>query len=80
MLTAVRAISNNYKLVTTVPVSVNRGGSRNFWLGGGGPNFGLEGTGLFCGKLRLPHTPSHQSWLHAGYNSLAPYRVVEFFS
>ena len=33
--------------------------------GGGGPNFGSEWTvELFCGKLLLPHIPSHQSQLH----------------
>ena len=42
----------------------NRGGSRNFLLGEGGPNFGSERTAeLFCGKLLLLHTPSHQSRL-----------------
>ena len=43
-----------------------RGGSKNFLWGGGGPNYGLEWTvlGLFCGKLLLPHIPSHQSQLH----------------
>ena len=44
----------------------------------GDPNFGSERTvELYCGKLLLPHTPSHQSQLHACYNSLAPYRVLE---
>ena len=33
--------------------------------GGGGPNYGSEGiVERFCGKLLLPHTPSHQSRLY----------------
>ena len=44
-----------------------RGGSQNFWLGNGGPNFGSERTvELFYGKLLLPppHTPSLQLRLY----------------
>ena len=42
----------------------NRGGPGIFYWGEGGPNFGSERTvELFCGKLLLLHTPSHQSRL-----------------
>ena len=37
-----------------------------YWgRGEGGSNFGSErAVKIFCGKLLLPHTPSHQSRLH----------------
>ena len=56
---------NVYRCLDFTLNSCHRGGSRNFWLGGGGPNFGSERTvELFWGKLLFPHTPSHQWWLH----------------